>query len=413
MIDFDKWREIFSSLGRHKLRTFLTAFSVWWGIFMLVILLGAGKGLENSAYEDFGDDAKSIIRLWAGRTSQEYKGLPPGRSLRFTNDEYEVLSDLEGINETAKRYFLWGQYFIKYKNKSLSFEVQCVNPSYLKFEKPQLLEGRLLNKRDMIEKRKVCVIGINVQEGFFENGKNPIGEYLNIKGTDYQIVGVYTDTGWEGKKRRIYLPITTTQLVEGTERIHQLTVEMGDDVTLAESQVIEDRVRNSMANQLKFNPDDRQALYVNNQIENFNRFRSTMNMISFFIWFVGIGSIIAGVIGVSNIMLIVVKERTKEIGVRKALGATPYSIVSMIVQEAIFLTSLAGYLGLLCGMGLIIAIQKIMEENEIDAQYFKNPEVDMQMVLIALVILIISGGIAGLIPALQAVKVNPVEAMKS
>ena len=411
MIDVDKWREIFSSLSRHKLRTFLTAFSVWWGIFMLVILLGAGKGLENSAEEDFKDDALSIIRMWPGTTSQEYKGLPAGRRLRFTNDEFKSMSEVEGINETASRYFLWGQYFIKYKNKSLSFDVQCVNTSYIKFENPELLKGRLLNKMDLEEKRKVCVIGIKVREGFFPKGENPIGEYLNIKGTDYQIVGVITDTGWEGKKRRIYLPITTTQLVEGTERIHQLTAEMGD-VTLAESEVIEDRIRLSLATQMKFNPADKQAIYLRNQIENYNRFRTTMNMISLFIWFVGIGSIIAGVIGVSNIMLIIVKERTKEIGVRKALGATPYSIVTMIVQEAIFLTSVAGYLGMLCGMGLIIAIQTVMKQNNIEAEFFRNPEVDIKMVLIALGILVVSGGLAGLIPALQAVKINPVVAMK-
>ena len=412
MIDTDKWREIFSSLGRHKLRTFLTAFSVWWGIFMLVILLGAGKGLENSAEEDFKDDAMSIIRMWPGTTSQEYKGLPAGRRLRFTNDEFKLMSELDGVQETASRYFLWGEYFIKYKNKSLSFDVQCVNTSYIKFENPELLKGRLLNKMDLVEKRKVCVIGIKVREGFFPKGENPIGEYLNIKGTDYQIVGVITDTGWEGKKRRIYLPITTTQLVEGTKRIHQLTAEMGD-VTLAESEVIEDRIRLSLATQMKFNPADKQAVYLRNQIENYNRFRTTMNMISLFIWFVGIGSIIAGVIGVSNIMLIIVKERTKEIGVRKALGATPSSIVTMIVQEAIFLTSLAGYLGMLCGMGLIIAIQTVMKQNNIEAEFFRNPEVDIKMVLIALGILVVSGGLAGLIPALQAVKINPVVAMKS
>ena len=411
MIDIDKWREIFSSLSRHKLRTFLTAFSVWWGIFMLVILLGAGKGLSNSVEEDFKSDALSIIRLWAESTSQEYKGLPPGRRLRFSNDEFDMLSEVEGVREMGNRYFLTGEYFIKYKNNSLSFDVQCVNPSYIKFENPELLAGRLLNQKDINEKRKICVIGIKVKEGFFPNGKNPIGEYLNIKGTDYQVVGVVTDTGWEGKKRRIYLPTSTTQLVEGTTRIHQLIVEMGD-VSLEESQVIEERLRLNLATKMKFNPSDKQAIYINNNIENYNRFKSTMNMISGFIWFVGIGSIIAGVIGVSNIMLIVVKERTKEIGIRKALGATPYSIVSMIVQESIFLTSISGYLGLLCGMGVIISIQSFMKANEIDAQYFRNPEVDMQMVLTALVILIISGGLAGLIPALQAVKVNAVEAMK-
>ena len=419
IIDTDKWREIFIRLGKHKLRTALTAFSVWWGIFMLVILLGAGKGLENSAMEDFGDDMINVIGMWGGTTSKEYKGLPPGRYMRFSNDEYNLLEGLEDVDEVASRYSLWGQYAIKHKNKSLSFDVQCVNTSYLKFQDPELLKGRSMNQMDLDEKRKVCVIGDKVESGFFpkdqsSRGKaiNPIGEYLNIKGTDYQIVGVITDTGWEGKRRRIYIPMTTAQLVEGTDRIHQLQVGIGNG-TFEESEIIKEKIRYSLAAKMKFSPSDMQAINLWSSAEEYNNFKVILTMIQIFIWFVGIGSIIAGVIGVSNIMLIVVKERTKEIGIRKALGATPNSIVTMIVQEAIFLTSIAGYLGMLCGMGIIIAVQWVMEENNIEAPYFRNPEVDIYLVLTALFILVISGAIAGLIPALQAVKINPVVAMKS
>ena len=414
IIDTDKWTEIFTRLGKHKLRTALTAFSVWWGIFMLVILLGAGKGLENSAMEDFGDDMINVIGMWAGTTSKEYKGLPAGRRLRFSTDEYELLEDVEDVDEVASRYSLWGEFAIKHKNKSLSFDVRCVNTSYLRFEDPQLLKGRSMNQMDLDEKRKVCVIGDKVESGFFPKGKksvNPIGEYLNIKGTDYQIVGVITDTGWEGKRRRIYIPMTTAQLVEGTDRIHQLQVGIGQG-SFEESEVIKEKLRYSLAAKMKFSPSDKQAIYMWSSAEEYNNFNMVMIMIKGFIWFVGIGSIIAGVIGVSNIMLIVVKERTKEIGIRKALGATPNSIVTMIVQEAIFLTSIAGYLGMLCGMGVIIAIQWVMKENNIEAEFFRNPEVDINLVLTALFILIVSGAIAGLIPALQAVKINPVIAMK-
>ena len=418
IIDTDKWTEIFTRLGKHKLRTALTAFSVWWGIFMLVILLGAGKGLENSAMEDFGDDMINIIGMWAGTTSKEYKGLPPGRDMRFSNDEFNLLEGLDDVDEVASRYFLWGEYSIKHKNKSLSFDVQCVNTSYLKFQDPQLLKGRSMNEMDLKEKRKVCVIGDKVESGFFPEEKirgeekiNPIGEYLNIKGTDYQIVGVITDTGWEGKRRRIYIPMATAQLVEGTDRIHQLQVGIGNG-SFEESEIIKEKLRYNLAAKMKFAPSDKQAIYMWSSAEEFNNFNMVMIMIKGFIWFVGIGSIIAGVIGVSNIMLIVVKERTKEIGIRKALGATPNSIVTMIVQEAIFLTSIAGYLGMLCGMGVIIAVQWVMKENNIEAEFFRNPEVDINLVLTALFILIISGAIAGLIPALQAVKINPVVAMK-
>ena len=412
IIDTDKWREIFSRLGKHKLRTALTAFSVWWGIFMLVILLGAGKGLENSAMEDFGDDMINVIGMWAGTTSQEYKGLPPGRRLRFSTDEYNLLEGIEDVDEVASRYSLWGEYAIKHKNKGLSFDVRCVNTAYLKFENQELLKGRSMNQMDLDEKRKVCVIGDKVESGFFPKKENPIGEYLNIKGTDYQIVGVITDTGWEGKRRRIFIPMTTAQLVEGTDRIHQLQVGIGQG-TFEESEIIKEKIRYNLAAKMNFSPSDKQAIYMWSSAEEFKNFNAIMTMIQFFIWFVGIGSIIAGVIGVSNIMLIVVKERTKEIGVRKALGATPNSIVTMIVQEAIFLTSIAGYLGMLCGMGVIIAIQWVMKENNIEAEFFRNPEVDINLVLTALFILVFSGAIAGLIPALQAVKINPVVAMKS
>ena len=419
IIDTDKWTEIFTRLGKHKLRTALTAFSVWWGIFMLVILLGAGKGLENSATEDFGDDMINVIGMWAGTTSKEYKGLPAGRDMRFSNDEYNLLEGIDEVDEVASRYFLWGEYSIKHKNKSLSFDVQCINTAYLKFQDPELLQGRSMNEMDLKEKRKVCVIGDKVESGFFpknqnrgEKAINPIGEYLNIKGTDYQIVGVITDTGWEGKRRRIYIPMTTAQLVEGTDRIHQLQVGIGNG-TFEESEIIKEKLRFNLAAKMKFSPSDKQAIYMWSSAEEFNNYNAVMTMINIFIWFVGIGSIIAGVIGVSNIMLIVVKERTKEIGIRKALGATPNSIVTMIVQEAIFLTSIAGYLGMLCGMGVIIALQWVMKENEIEAEYFRNPEVDINLVLTALFILVISGAIAGLIPALQAVKINPVVAMKS
>ena len=411
MIDIDKWQEIFSSLSRHKLRTVLTALSVWWGIFMLVILLGAGNGLFNSANRDFTNDATNTLWVWGDRTSKPYKGLPAGRRVEFDNDDTNAVDRLDGTDRTSARFRMSGDYFIAYKNKSLAYDVQCVRPEHYYIENPILMEGRFVNQTDIEKQRKVVSIGEAVKNEFFEEGESPLGEYLSIKGVKYQIVGVFTEER-SRETERVYIPIATAQRIEGSKRVHTMVIDMGE-ATPEEALVIENNVRRKLANRLKVDPSDRQAVGIYNSTEQFKEIQTVMLLINIFIWFVGIGSIIAGVIGVSNIMLIIVKERTKEIGVRKALGATPGSIISMIVQESVFLTSIAGYLGLACGMALIYAIQKVMEVNEIELEFFYNPEVDVKLVLIALLILIVSGAVAGLIPAIQAARINPVVAMKS
>ena len=414
MIDFDKWQEIFSSMRRHKLRTFLTALSVWWGIFMLVLLLGMGKGLQNSVEHNFRDDAINSIWINGWRTSKPYKGLPPGRYIRFTNDDYNLIkSRVPEVEFLTGRYYLRGEFNIAYKNKSLSFDVRSVHPDHKVLENTIMTSGRFLNDTDLKEYRKVCVIGKIVAEDFFKNGKEPIGEYINIKGADYKVVGVFRDEGHENEMRKIYIPITTAQRVDSANgRIHRIMATVGD-ASVEEATRIENKIRFLLAEQHKFAPDDEQAVYLRNGVERFQEFQMVFAFIKGFIWFVGIGSIIAGVIGVSNIMLIVVKDRTKEIGIRKAMGATPFSIISMVMQEAVFLTSLAGYIGLLSGFGLIYGMNYIMIENQIEIEFFRNPEVDFVTVLTALIFLIACGALSGLIPALQAVRINPVTAMKT
>lgn len=409
MIDYDKWQEIFDSLQRHKLRTFLTALSVWWGIFMLVILLGASKGLQNSTKEDFEADAINTLWIWSDQTTEPYKGLPAGRYIRFNEADYENFAKMDEINYASARYRMSGDYFISYKDKSLAFDVQCVRPQHLYIEKPQIIEGRFLNENDIDQIRKVCVIGKPVKEEFFNEG-NALGEYVKIKGVEYQVVGIFDEVK-ESETRRVYLPITTAQKIDGTDRINTIILELGD-ATFEESVAMEKKVRAELAVAHKIAPNDESAIGIFSGIREFREVHGILTMIKIFIWFVGIGSIIAGVIGVSNIMLIIVKDRTREIGVRKALGATPNSIVAMIVQEAVFLTSIAGYLGMACGLGVIYLIQQFMEANEIEAEFFKNPEVDMSTIFVALFILVLSGAIAGLIPAIQAVRINPVVAMK-
>jgi len=413
MFDQDKWSEIYDSLSRHKLRTFLTALSVWWGIFMLVILIGAGNGLQNSFEKNFADEAINSLWIWQGQTSKPHQGLPAGRYIRFDNEDYDILrNEVDGIEYATGRYFMRGDYFITRKNKSLSFDVSCVHPDFIHFEKNFIEKGRYINEQDITGYRKSCVIGKLVEEAFFEEGEESLSEYLNINGVEYQIVGVFTDPGSDREMRRIYIPVTTVQRIhEGEDRLHGLNVTV-NAMTVPESKRIEQRIRSQLAAKHNFDPTDRQAIRIYNTIEDYNEFQTVFAFIKGFIWFVGIGSIIAGVIGVSNIMLIVVKDRTKEIGIRKAMGATPRSIINMILQEAIVLTSVAGYVGLLSGFAIIYGLKTFMETNNIEVEFFYNPEVNFGAVLSALLLLVICGTLAGLIPAMQAVRINPVIAMK-
>jgi putative ABC transport system permease protein len=413
IIDVDKWEEIFDTIRRHKLRTFLTALSVWWGIFMLIILLGAGSGLENSVMRNFGDDAINSLWMYRGMTSVEYNGLPPGRQINFSNVDYNMLkNDIPGIDHVTGRYYLRGDIVITRKQKSLSYSVRCVHPDHQVLENTLMPEGRFINQNDIDEFRKVCIIGRKVREAFYKEGEKVIGTYLKIKDFKYQVVGVFDDTGNEREVEMIYIPISTCQKVyEGKDRIHQLMMTVGD-ADLEQSQKIEAHVRAQMASIHKFSIDDEQALYINNGIEDYAEFKMVMNFIQGFIWFVGIGSIIAGMIGVSNIMLIVVKDRTREIGIRKALGATPRSIISMVMQESVLITAIAGYIGLLMGFGLVYGLNSLMISNEVELEFFHNPEVRFSTVVIALLMLVICGALAGFLPAMQAVKVHPVTAMK-
>ena len=407
MLDLDKWQEIFNSIRRHKLRTALTALGVFWGIFMLVILLGAGNGLQNGVEEEFADDAINSIWVRRGTTSIPYNGLPKGRRIQFTNDEYDLLEqNYKELDHITGRFYLSGDRTVSYGNKKVSYPVRAVHPGHMYLENTIITSGRYINDHDLRDFRKSAVIGKVVQDDLF-NGTDPIGKEITVGGIVYKIVGTYRDTGNESEMRIIYLPVSTAQKVyAGTDELHQLMFTVGD-LNVEESKALEEDIRAAFARQLQFDVNDRKALFMFNAVENYQEFISLFTAIRLFVWFVGIGSIIAGVIGVSNIMLIIVKDRTKEIGIRKALGATPYSIVSMILQESVFITSIAGYFGLLAGVGVI----SLMSSMEVE--YFRHPQVDFGLGLIAILILVIAGALAGLMPALQAARINPVTAMKT
>ena len=357
------------------------------------------------------DDAVNTLWIWTQQTSEPYKGLPAGRQIQFQNEDYDQFKKVEGVRHASARFWMSGNFYISYKNKSLAYQVQCVKPEHLYIETPKLTSGRFINNNDITQFRKVVTIGEAVQKELFPNKEeSPLGKYIKIKGLEYLIVGIFTEQR-ERETERVYIPISTAQKIEGTNRVNNLMAELGD-IDYDESIAVEERVRQELATRLQVSPTDKQAIGMFNGASRVREFRQLFAFINAFIWFVGIGSIIAGVIGVSNIMLIIVKDRTKEIGIRKAIGATPFSIISMIVQEAVFLTGVAGYIGLASGLALVHGIQQLMEQNDMDGEFFRNPEVDVQTIIVAILVLMISGVLSGLIPAMQAAKVNPVVAMK-
>ncbi len=407
MFDYDKWQEILSSIRRHKLRTMLTALGVFWGIFMLVILLGAGNGLQNGVEYEFRDDATNSISIRRGTTSLPYNGLPKGRSIQFLNADFDHLADnFKDIDHLTGRFYLSGDQTVAYGKKKLSFPVRAVHPDHKYLENTIMTKGRFINDTDLREFRKVTVLGKTAREGIFGK-EDALGQEISIGGIVYKIVGEYEDTGGENEMRNIYIPISTAQKVyAGTQEIHQLMLTAGD-LSVPEMKKLENAIRRDFAARKEFDPEDRRALFIFNLAEEFQQFQNLFAAIRAFVWFVGIGTLFAGIIGVSNIMLIVVKDRTKEIGIRKAMGATPYSIVSMIVQEAIFITSVAGYVGLLAGTGVIALM------SSLEVEYFRKPEVDLGVAITAIVVLVVAGALAGLMPAIQAARINPVVAMKS
>lgn len=413
MFDLDKWQEIFNTIRQNKLRTFLTAFSVSWGIFMLILLLGAGSGLLNGVKEMFKDDAINSIWIRSGQTSIPYKGMQPGRRIQFTNEDYESLKrNVDGLEHITARYFLWGDYVVRYEKKFSSFQVRGVHPDHLHLERTILTSGRYINDLDIQEKRKVAIIGQEVVNSLFSNSVDPIGEWIDIAGILYKVVGTFKDEGSEREQQVIIIPISTTQMAyNGGNRVHQMMFTVGN-ANVEESNIMSDQAKNILIEHHKFSPEDPRAVYMNNNLENFQRFKDLFGGINIFIWIVGMGTIVAGVVGVSNIMLIIVKDRTREIGIRKALGATPGSIISLIIQESVVITLLSGYFGLLFGVSLIELVNWALDNFGAEVPYFKSPEIELGTALIATGILVVAGAFAGYFPARKAAKIEPIEALR-
>jgi len=402
------WLEILESLSRNRLRTALTALSVAWGIFMLVVLLGAGKGLENNVTHQFRDDAINSIWIWGGETSIAHDGLPVGRDIRFTNRDYDRIREgVSGVEHITSRFNIRGDFTISHGERSGSYRVRSTHPDHRYLEKTIITAGRFLNELDFTEKRKVAVIGDLVSEYLFE-GADPMGEYINIDGILYKVVGVFEDVGSEGERQMVYVPISTAQAAyAGGERVHNIMFTVGD-AGIEETEAMTVQVRELLAERHRFDPDDPRAVRVRNNLENYQQVQQIFFFIGTFIWIVGVGTVAAGIVGVSNIMLISVKERTREFGLRKALGATPSSIIGLVVREAILLTSASGYIGLVGGVAVLAVVSTFVPEND----YIRDPQVDLTAAVGATALLILTGTLAGYIPARRAASINPIDALR-
>lgn len=412
MFNIERWQEIFEAIAKNKLRTFLTGISVASGIFILVILLGVGKGLQNGIAAQFANDAEGVIWVWAGTTTKEYKGMNPGRNIQLRNSDFEMSSQKfeDQIDKKSGKYNIWNGNIV-YGKETGNYDCQGVSPDHQTIEKLSIIEGRFLNNNDLVNNTKVGVIGNKLKQDLFKD-KNAIGEYIAIRNIKFQVVGVFSDPGGEREETRVYMPRTTVQKVFGDgEKISDMSFILKKTDTyeeaLAESKKFTDGLGQLLKSKNSIAPDDTSGIGINNSIENVKQFYDLNLYIRLFFWWVGICTIIAGVVGVSNIMLIIVKERTKEIGIRKALGASPISIIGMILHESIFITTIAGFLGLLTSLLLL----ELVGPN-IKSDYFLNPEVDFGTAITTMILLIVAGALAGFFPAYRAAKIKPIVALR-
>ena len=413
MFDIERWQEIFDTIHKNKLRTFLTGLSVASGIFILVILLGFGQGMQNGIAQEFAADASNRIWVWTQVTTKEHKGLNPGRRIQLRNENYDFVAARFSENlEHRSSVYRIRDAFVNYKNESVGYSVQGISSGYQFIENQYMSQGRFINQKDEEGVTKVAVISNKIKRELFKKDEDPLQEYLDISGIKFKIIGVYGDTGGEREEERIFIPISTAQRVfSGSDIVNNLSYTLQPaetfDQAVAESIKFTEDLKGYLQEAHTVAPEDPSAINVFNTLEEAKRYYGLTGNIKFFFWFVGICTIIAGVVGVSNIMLIVVKERTREIGIRKALGAKPWSIVGMILHESIFVTAISGFAGLIFSMGLLELLGPYIEVD-----YIVNPSVDFNVAISTVFVLIIAGAVAGFFPAWRAARVHVIEALR-
>lgn len=420
MFDFDDLREILGTIKKNKLRTFLTGFSVAWGIFMLIVLLGAGNGMRNGVMKNMERWAENRYEMWGGNTTMAYKGMQPNRRIKFKNEDYTlILRDNPEIALSSP--IIYHSDTLSYGNEYNSYQLQAVFPDKSNIDKIKMTagDGRFINNIDINMRRKVIVLSPRMQQVLFK-GKSALGKSVNVGSVSFQVVGIYTDEN-NDNNAPAYIPFSTGQnLYNGGEGIDNIIFTVSGIGNEKEADAFEQRIRTQFGKRHFFNPEDKRAIGMWNTLEDYAMMNGLMNGIALFIWIVGIGTLTAGIVGVSNIMLITVRERTREFGIRKALGATPISILRLIIIESILITAIFGYVGMVAGIGLTELVNYVMESmgagksnGNDDMSIFLNPTVNLGVAMSATVLIVAAGVIAGYYPARKAVKITAIEAMRT
>lgn len=424
MFDRDRWQEIFNAIKKNKLRSVLTAFGVFWAIFMLIVMTGSGNGLKNGITAGVKDFATNSAFIWSESTTVAFEGFKRGRHWSINNDDIVAIKDqVPEVEVISPRLNGWdlrsGENVVRGK-RSAAFNVMGDYPTYKNIDPCTMPYGRYINDEDIRLKRKVCIIGEKVYEIMFDQDEDPVGEYIRVNGVYFMVVGVFKSNNpniniGSNKKETIYLPFTSMQQTFNYgDQVHYFgfTAKKGVKV----SQVI-DKITPILKKDHKIAPEDMDAIGkidVENQIQ--TMFYIFLG-IDILIWVVGIGTLIAGAVGISNIMLIIVKERTKEIGIQRAIGARPVTIIGQLLTESVFLTTIAGFIGLAFGTLVLYLVDAGIEASRAasigeEETFFLNPEIGLPLALAALTMLICVGFIAGLIPAMKAIKIKPIEALR-
>ncbi|MBO6607850.1 ABC transporter permease [Psychroserpens sp.] len=417
MFSKDRWNEILEALNANKFRTFLTAFGVFWGITILVLLLALTNGLKNGVTADFGDFATNSMFMWTQGTSKPYKGLPKGRYFNYKIGDVEAIkAEIPNLKYVSPRNQLGG--FRGANNvirgtKTGAFEIYGDYPEYIKQQPMDILQGRFISYSDIDAKRKICVIGTDVVRSLYAKGEDALGTYIKINGVNFLVVGTFKMSNSQGDDEQdantIYIPFTTFgQAFNRGENVGWMAITAEDGISITS---LKQQIFDLMKSRHKVHPEDQRAIGHFDLSEQFERISGLFSILTLVGYFVGALVLMSGIIGISNIMLIVVKERTKEIGVRRALGATPWTIKSQILQESLILTILAGMVGISFA-ALVIWIMNSILDSVGPVENFANPSVSMQVVFTALIILVVSGVLAGLIPANSATKMKPVDALR-
>ena len=407
MFSRDQWQEIFETIRKNKLRTILSGFTVALGIFIFIILFGFGNGLKNSFEQFFLDDATNTLWLYPGVTSKAYRGFKDNRRIEFENSDLIDIEEnftffLENITPRINR-----RETLSYRGQSNSYNIRAIAPSHQYVEKTIVMKGRFINQKDVDERTKNITIGRLVAQDIFKK-EDPIGKYIEMGESAFKVVGVFQDKSGDREERLVYLPYTTRQLMEkNNDKIDQIIVSFNPDLGYISALAFEKQLGDFFKSKKVIDPSDKSGLYIRNTTERVRQNQQFASVLQIIVAFVGIGTLIAGIIGISNIMVFVVKERTKELGVRKALGATPISVVGMILNESIFITTSSGIFGLLLGVFILSRL-----EDQLEQYFILDPYVDSLTALIATFLLIFFGAIAGYIPAKRAASIKPIVALR-